>query len=63
MYGLLGHNGAGKFTLMRILATSQEPDGGTIRLGDIDGGPAGRIDVRETLSTSPAAAVPASTHE
>jgi ABC-type multidrug transport system ATPase subunit len=36
MYGLLGPNGAGKSTLMRIAATLQEPDEGTIRLGDID---------------------------
>jgi ABC-2 type transport system ATP-binding protein len=36
MYGLLGPNGAGKSTLMRTLATLQEADQGTIRLGDID---------------------------
>jgi ABC-2 type transport system ATP-binding protein len=36
MYGLLGPNGAGKSTLMRIPATPQEPDEGSIRLGDID---------------------------
>ena len=34
MYGLLGPNGAGKSTLMRILSTLQEPDAGSIRLGD-----------------------------
>ncbi len=33
MYGLLGPNGAGK---SRILATLQEPDGGSVRLGDTD---------------------------
>jgi ABC-2 type transport system ATP-binding protein len=36
MYGLLGPNGAGKSTLMRTLATLQEADSGTARLGDID---------------------------
>jgi ABC-type multidrug transport system ATPase subunit len=36
MYGLLGPNGASKSTLMRILATLQEPDEGSVRLGDTD---------------------------
>ena len=36
IYGLLGPKGAGKSTLMRILATLQEPDEGSIRLGDTD---------------------------
>jgi len=36
MYGLLGPNRAGKSTLMRTLATLQEPDSGTASLGDID---------------------------
>lgn len=36
MYGLLGPNGAGKSTFMRTLATLQEPDEGSIFLGDID---------------------------
>jgi len=36
MFGLLGPNGAGKSTLMRTLATLQEADGGTVRLGGID---------------------------
>ena len=36
MFGLLGPNGAGKSSLMRTIATLQEPDSGTITLGDID---------------------------
>ena len=36
MYGLLGPNGAGKSTLMRTLATLQDADAGTARLGDLD---------------------------
>ena len=36
MFGLLGPNGAGKSSLMRTIATLQEPDEGTIQLGDID---------------------------
>lgn len=36
MFGLLGPNGAGKSTLMRTLATLQEADEGTVRLGEID---------------------------
>jgi ABC-type multidrug transport system ATPase subunit len=36
MYGLPGPNGGGKSTLMRMLATLQEPDEGSIRFGDID---------------------------
>ena len=35
-YGLLGPRGAGKSTLMRILATLQEPDTGTIHLGNCE---------------------------
>lgn len=36
MFGMLGPNGAGKSSLMRTIATLQEPDSGTITLGDID---------------------------
>src|SRR5205085_11332979 len=36
MFGLLGPNGAGKSTLMRTLATLQEADAGTARLGNLD---------------------------
>ncbi|MEM7551364.1 MAG: ABC transporter ATP-binding protein [Bacteroidota bacterium] len=36
MFGLLGPNGAGKSSLMRTVATLQEPDTGSIALGDID---------------------------
>ncbi|MBD2721160.1 ABC transporter ATP-binding protein [Hymenobacter armeniacus] len=36
MFGLLGPNGAGKSSLMRTIATLQEPDSGSIRLGNID---------------------------
>ncbi len=36
MFGLLGPNGAGKSSLMRTIATLQEPDSGEIYLGDIN---------------------------
>lgn len=36
MFGLLGPNGAGKSSLMRTLATLQEPDTGSISFGDLD---------------------------
>ena len=32
--GIIGPNGAGKTTLFRMLTGQEEPDGGTIRLGD-----------------------------
>ncbi len=36
MFGLLGPNGAGKSTLMRTLATLQDADSGSARLGTLD---------------------------
>jgi len=36
MFGLLGPNGAGKSSLMRTIATLQEPDSGSISFGDIN---------------------------
>jgi len=36
MFGLLGPNGAGKSSLMRTLATLQDPDSGQIHLDGID---------------------------
>jgi len=36
MYGLLGPNGAGKTSLMRTIATLQEPDAGSIQLDGMD---------------------------
>jgi ABC-2 type transport system ATP-binding protein len=36
MFGLLGPNGAGKSSLMRTIATLQDPDSGTIRLNGLD---------------------------
>lgn len=37
--GLLGHNGAGKTTIMRMLTGFLEPTGGTIRIDDLSMGP------------------------
>src|SRR5262245_6678933 len=36
MFGLLGPNGAGKSSLMRTIATLQDPDSGSITFGGID---------------------------
>ena len=36
MFGLLGPNGAGKSSLMRTIATLQEPDSGSIQFNEIN---------------------------
>src|SRR5262245_62236420 len=36
MFGLLGPNGAGKSSLMRTIATLQDPDSGTVTFDGID---------------------------
>ncbi|MNS74078.1 ABC transporter ATP-binding protein [Edaphocola aurantiacus] len=36
LFGLLGPNGAGKSSLMRTIAALQDPDSGSIKLGNID---------------------------
>jgi len=36
LFGLLGPNGAGKSSLMRTIATLQQPDEGSLTFGDID---------------------------
>ncbi|MBF0422410.1 MAG: ABC transporter ATP-binding protein [Magnetococcales bacterium] len=40
--GLLGHNGAGKTTIMRMITGFLEPTSGTIRIDDLEIGPATR---------------------
>ena len=37
VFGLLGPNGAGKSTLLRVLSTALAPDGGSFRVGGMDG--------------------------
>ena len=36
LFGLLGPNGAGKSSLMRTIATLQDPDSGTIQFGEVN---------------------------
>lgn len=36
IYGLLGKNGTGKSTLLRILSTLSEPDFGSVQINGID---------------------------
>ena len=43
MYGLLGRNGAGKTSLMRILATLSVPSGGEVSMNDIPINETGKI--------------------
>ena len=37
VFGLLGPNGSGKSTLLRVLSTALVPDGGSFRVGGMDG--------------------------
>src|SRR5215470_13380978 len=52
MFGLLGPNGAGKSSLMRTVATLQDPDSGTITLDGLDV-LAKKNDVRKLLGYLP----------
>ena len=52
MFGLLGPNGAGKSSLMRTIATLQEPDSGTIHLDGLDI-LKNKIEFRKTLGYLP----------
>jgi ABC-2 type transport system ATP-binding protein len=52
MFGLLGPNGAGKSSLMRTIATLQDPDGGSITFDGIDVA-ADKDRIRRTLGYLP----------
>lgn len=52
MFGLLGPNGAGKSSLMRTIATLQDPDSGTIHLGNLNVSKQ-KEDVRKVLGYLP----------
>src|SRR5580658_11195685 len=52
IYGLVGPDGAGKTTTLRMLAGLLDPSGGTVRLVGLD--PFGKdVKVRETLGYMP----------
>ena len=52
MFGLLGPNGAGKSSLMRTIATLQDPDSGSITFDGVDV-VAGKDQIRRTLGYLP----------
>lgn len=52
MFGLLGPNGAGKSSLMRTIATLQQPDSGEIEFNDLDI-LTNKIEFRKTLGYLP----------
>jgi ABC-2 type transport system ATP-binding protein len=52
MFGLLGPNGAGKSSLMRTIATLQDPDSGSIDLDGIERAQA-KDEVRKVLGYLP----------
>lgn len=52
MFGLLGPNGAGKSSLMRTIATLQDPDSGSVTFNDIDV-VANKQEIRRTLGYLP----------